>query len=442
MRRFDLVDTICALATPTGPAARGLIRISGDRAWELVGLPPAGRTSRPRLRPLEFAVGPGPLAIPCEAAVWPAGRSYTGQPMVELHTFGSPPLLDALVGQLLARGARLAEPGEFTQRAVLAGRLDLTQAEAVLSVIDARSTAELEPALAQLAGGLRGPLLAVRDDLVASLAHLEAVLDFVDEPDVADLEHEAMAADLQRAADGLRGLLDSVQTRDQRLSAPRVVLTGPPNAGKSSLFNALIGGPEALVSDVAGTTRDSLLASLECDGLRVDLVDTAGADALATGSDALAQRERIRQVEQADLLLICEPVGGPSPVPCADRPGVNGLRVTTMADRARPAASGTIATSARTGEGLGALKRAIASELRRWDADGGRRGVLASLSRDEIARAVTSLDSALAGLALGCPEELIAIDLREAIDRLGTIAGEVTSEVILDQIFGRFCIGK
>lgn len=447
MARLDLDDTIVALATPATPAARAMIRVSGPDAWAIVGrglVPEPGPPARPGgwMQPRRFELRSLGRPIPCEAAFWPVGRSYTGQAMVELHALGSPPLVDALIGQLLSEGARLAGPGEFTLRAVMAGRIDLTQAEAVLGVIDARTPAELEAALAQLAGGLRTQLKSVQDGLLAGLAHLEAVLDFVEEPDVAALERQAFRSALQTARQDLRDLVAQLSGRDRRATAPQVVLAGPPNAGKSSLFNALIGQSRALVSEVAGTTRDYLDARLDCGPLAVQLIDTAGADEPSSEPDRHAQAQRLRRIAQADLVLHCASVAAPerTMVP----PGRSGawIEVWTKADQAPPPDDGRLATSARTGQGIEALRQAIAAALTRWDADGGRRGLLASLSRDQTERAIASLDAALASLDAGTTEELIAIDLHEAIDALGTVVGEVPSEAILDQIFSRFCIGK
>ena len=224
--------------------------------------------------------------------LWPGPRTYTGQPLAEIHATGSPPLLRQILAHCLARGARLAEPGEFTLRAFLSGRIDLTQSEAVLGVIDARSPAQLDAALRQLAGGLASPIAGLRDRLADVLAHLEANLDFAEEPDVDPLGREALADSLDEAAAEVDRLADRLRGRDRADGRPRVVLVGPPNAGKSRLFNALLGLDRAIVSPVAGTTRDYLEAPCDCDGLAVDLVDTAGLEAARGPIEGRAQAAR------------------------------------------------------------------------------------------------------------------------------------------------------
>ncbi len=227
--------------------------------------------------------------VPCDLFVWPTRRSYTRQPVVELHTFGSPPLLEALVATLCAAGARLAEPGEYTLRAFLAGRIDLTQAEAVLGVIDAQAPDVLSTALAQMAGGLSKPLQRLREELLQLLAELEAGLDFVEE-DIEFVSAEQVVRRLQSAAQLLMETADQLASRHARGAAQQIVLLGRPNAGKSSLFNALVKtygcrtgtdqpqSPAALVSPQRGTTRDYLIATISLGGIQCEVVDTAGID--------------------------------------------------------------------------------------------------------------------------------------------------------------------
>ncbi len=233
------------------------------------------------------------MGVPCDLFLWPGNRSYTREPVAELHTVGSPPVLQAVLAGACRAGARLAEPGEFTLRAFLAGRLDLTQAEAVLGVIDAGGADELQAALAQLAGGFARPLHQLREDLVQLLAELEAGLDFVEE-DIRFISQQAVLARLESAGSLLATVTQQLASRYAARELPQVALVGPPNVGKSSLFNALVerfgdnDGSKAkrtmpaLVSARRGTTRDYLTAMISLDGVRCELVDTAGVD----GSDA------------------------------------------------------------------------------------------------------------------------------------------------------------
>src|SRR4051794_6913780 len=266
-------DTICAIATAPGSVARGIVRISGPAAIDIAGrlIEPTTRVQvkeigRPTALPchIQFALGGRASAVPCDLFAWPCNRSYTREPVVELHTIGSRPILEAVQNAVCHAGARLAETGEFTLRAFLAGRLDLTQAEAVLGVIDATAETDLSAALDQLAGGLARPLHQLREDLLQLLAELEAGLDFVEE----DIEFVSSAEVVNR----LRSADDLLETVEQQLSArhttscaTQIALIGPPNAGKSSLFNALVqrfgtrkadsNDPSysALVSPVSGT---------------------------------------------------------------------------------------------------------------------------------------------------------------------------------------------
>ncbi len=244
--------------------------------------------------------------LPATLYVWPNARSYTRQPQAEVHTLGSPPLLQCVLRAVCQAGARPAEPGEFTLRAFLSGRLDLTQAEAVLGVIDARGDDQLRAALEQLAGGLAGPLGQLRDRLLDLLAHLEAGLDFVEE-DIEFITARELDGQLLAAAGAVDRLAQQMASRDLAGELPVVALTGWPNTGKSSLFNALLGDCQALVSEVAGATRDYLTGELEWRGLRFQLVDTAGAEPVTTGGLAGAAQHLQR------------PATAPSPVARAVR---------------------------------------------------------------------------------------------------------------------------
>jgi tRNA modification GTPase len=269
--QFD--DTIAALASAAGPAGEAIVRISGPavRSTLLNAFVPNDETAFRSAKTAACHAGHIRIAalkslLPARLYFWPSGRSYTGEPMAEIHTLGSPPLVEATLAELHRHGARPARPGEFTLRAFLAGRIDLTQAEAVLGVVDAHDHAELASALDQLAGGLSGPIGRIREDLLLLLADLEAELDFVDE-DIEFVPRDQVLARLERAHDYLASLQSQSLERMRSTGRPRVVLAGLPNAGKSTLFNALVGRDAALVSAVQGTTRDYLSAELDWHGL-------------------------------------------------------------------------------------------------------------------------------------------------------------------------------
>ncbi|MCI0360293.1 MAG: tRNA modification GTPase [Planctomycetaceae bacterium] len=444
---LDLDDTIVAIASAPGGAARGVVRLSGARSAACVArlFEPTHATTAPSVVTGQLTLPRGLGQIPARLYLWPGRRSYTRQPAAELHTLGSPPILEAVVESLCTAGARLARPGEFTLRAFLAGRLDLTQAEAVLGVIDARGQAQLDTALAQLAGGLAGPLAALRSRLLDLLAHLEAGLDFADE-DIEFITPDALAAQLSAAAGEVTRLAERMRSRRDTSELPRVVLVGPPNAGKSSLLNALAGRNAAIVSEIAGTTRDYVTCQLVAEEQEFLLVDTAGQIDVHGESplEGLALATTARQRREADVTVFCCEAGAFrfTHAPYDDCGSNSAIQVWTKCDvRQPPPDAPGIRTSSRTGAGLGELTRAIAARLHERTAD----AVVASTA----ARCGESLE--LAGVALARArdlvarrggEELVAAEVRTALDGLGQVAGAVYTDDVLDRVFGKFCIGK
>lgn len=450
----NIDDTITAVASAPGGAGRGIVRISGPAVLACLqacfrsrGEPPA-RVRFPSVLNGLLTLNEPLGEVPCDLYLWPGTRSYTRQPLAELHILGSPPVLQAAVRGVCAAGARLAGPGEFTLRAFLAGRLDLTQAEAVLAVIDAGSRRELDVALRQLAGGLAGPLQQLRDRLLDLLAHVEAGLDFVDE----DLEFIAPAElrrQLNDAADALTRLAEQLASRGHADEQFRVVLTGWPNVGKSSLLNALVGQPAALVSPQAGTTRDYLTRTVNLGGLDCRLIDTAGW-APATG-DAVAQSARTlaaQQTEQAHLQLFCldatRHLNAWERQALAEPPPVSRILVLTKTDglRATDLPVDAIATSSRTGAGLDELRQAICWRLGGGLPSGDVVAGTAVRCRESLRRAAAAVELARQAAAEAAGEEFVAAELRLALDELAQVVGAVYTEDVLDRIFSRFCIGK
>ena len=300
---LDLHDTIAAIGTVPGPAARGMVRISGPRTIACLAnsfSPAEAEFCWEALRTPRAVTGTfhADLTIPCQLLLWPSQKSFTRQPTAEIHTLGSAPLLEWVLTEVCAHGVRLAEPGEFTLRAFLAGRVDLTQAEAVLGVIDAHGQDDLDTALSQLAGGLSRPLAQLREQLVEVLAELEAGLDFAEE-DIQFISADELRRRLGEVEQTVARIREQMSLRTASNELPRVVLSGEPNVGKSSLFNALVelrgtqpAKAAAIVSARAGTTRDYLTATIDLGGLLCELVDTAGANTGA-GADAGADQSSI-----------------------------------------------------------------------------------------------------------------------------------------------------
>jgi tRNA modification GTPase len=455
-------DTIVALASAPGGSYEGIIRLSGpdvvailERVWDGQGRGLDHRSPAVLEGTFRFERDTGrEVRIPAMVYLWPTARSYTRQPLAELYLAGSPPLLDLAVRVLCQQGARLARPGEFTLRAFLAGRLDLTQAEAVLGVIEARDQSELQTALAQLAGGLSGQLAELRNQLLDLLAHLEAGLDFVDE-DIEFITREELQSQVAAAATKVQRIADQLQTRNETsATAPRVVFMGEPNAGKSSLLNALAGAPAALVSPIAGTTRDYLVKLVTIGSRQVQLIDTAGIEAVAAEDVVAADAQALssQQHQQADLLLLCidssRPLSPWTREELMHVPPVPRIVVATKTDQAGGTPDLTsftpsvIHTSSHTGAGLDDLRSAIAAALDQPVSD-------TLVVPSTALRAGASLQAAATALATAADlannaasEEWIAAELRLALDELGQILGAVYTDDILDRVFSRFCIGK
>lgn len=468
-------DSIAAVATAPGGAARGVVRVSGPDAVAIaadvftadIGTP-VGQLTRPTtiIGQVSVSLDDDQLAhLPCDLQLWPGNRSYTREPLAELHTIGSPPLVDAVLAAVCRRGARLAEPGEFTLRAFLAGRIDLTQAEAVLGVIDAHGPAEYRTALAQLAGGLGRPLDALRDDLLQMLAELEAGLDFVEE-DIEFITRDEIARRLSVAAEQVAGVQRQMASRSDAPPARQAVLMGPPNVGKSSLFNALVerfgvardgsrrASAGAIVSPQCGTTRDYLVAELDLDGVRCQLIDTAGlGDELEDESDIqrAAQSFSTERGRQATLRLVCtdawpsgdfgDVVSHPSAIPIV-------MKADLLQPEQRIAAENLpvplAVTSSHTGQGLDELAAAMRATLETVEAETASDVVAttAARCRECLRLAGESLATALELTDAGGGDELIAAEIRNALNELGKIVGAVCTDDILDRVFSSFCIGK
>lgn len=462
---FLLDDTIAALASAAGPGGRGIIRCSGPRVIEVINrrFVPQDQSAWAACSMATRFAGQWKLQsterqVPLDLYLWPNRRSYTGQPQAELHTIGSPPILEAILSDLFQAGVRPAQAGEFTLRAFLAGRVDLLQAEAVLGVIDAVDHVELQTALAQLAGGISRRLTELRVEFLDLLADLEAGLDFT-EDGLEFVSRDVLVERVISARDELQRLLACTETRTRHAARSRVVIVGPPNAGKSTLFNALVGRAAALVSPIAGTTRDYLTAEVDWHGVPLELVDTAGLEETTDAILQVALQLRAAQIKQADLILQCTAADdaqasqvmttfdSQQSLPAEHPRHPHTIQVITKTDvlptlilAQNPS---RLMISALTGDGLGSLKSKVAELLSdEHDGESHILGSSAARCRDSLERAIAALVRAAELAEAGGGDEFLATDVREALDELGRITGALYTDDLLDRIFSKFCIGK
>lgn len=454
-------DTIVAVSAPPGRSLRGLIRVSGTDAFAVLTALLDNRTVEqiePRRCVATRVLLSPHISLPVLLVRFVGPRSYTGQDMFELQCPGHPSLLERLLQRVLALGTRLADPGEFTFRAFIAGKLDLTQAEGIHATISATNDAELRAAAQLRDGQLGKAATALVDDVATQLALTEAGIDFVDQDDVVPITPGDLHHALQRVRSSLDDLLRHSRSWGELTGLPRVVLVGAPSTGKSTLFNALLGRSRAVVSDMPGTTRDVLAEPLQLklSGGRageVMLVDIAGLDDAAALLDREAQRAARTTIEQADLLLLIDDGSG-SPLPLdISSIDVRSLKVRTKTDatdrNAASLAGYDVAVSALTGQGMDDLRAAIV------DACGELTAVVAGDAlalQPRHARALHQAATQLAeAMAMLSPQrdaaslahvELIAGALRLTLDELAGLGGTMTPDDIIGRVFATFCIGK
>jgi tRNA modification GTPase len=439
---FSTSDTIVAIATPPGRGGIGVVRVSGPRAADISsGLIDRAEPLEPRHATFTRVRCGATLIDHAVVTFFPAPHSYTAEDVVELSAHGSPVILRAIVEAAIASGARLAEPGEFTLRAYLNGRLDLMQAEAVADLIEAATPLQARAAFDQLEGTLTREIVAIDAALFDLIARLEASVDFPDEGyhfadprEIGEAIEKALQSMSRLIADARRGRLIR--------EGLQVAIVGRPNVGKSSLFNALVGASRAIVTDVPGTTRDLVTEVVDISGLRITLVDTAGLrDAVE-----VVEREGVARSTQAagvaDLVLVVVDEDAPDVWSASSGEDVKHFVVQSKMDLGRPDRG--VPVSAVTGEGIERLRDAIASAL---DADprrdppaitNVRHAALLERAREALVRAkraAVSIDGPL-------PEEFVLVDLQQARAALEEITGRRTSDDVLAHIFERFCIGK
>ena len=458
------MDIIAAIATGHSPTAIGIIRVSGEGCFALCDQVFRAANGRPFPEQPSHKMVFGEM-LDAESRIidrglavrFPGPHSYTGEDSAEFHCHGSPVVLRELLSALFAAGARQAKAGEFTQRAFLNGRLDLTQAEAVIDLIDAETAAAARNAAAQLDGGLRRVLEPIQDSLLDITSRFYAVVDYPDE-DIEDVKPEQVAEALSSAEKQLSSLLATCQRGKVLKSGVRTAIVGRPNAGKSSLLNALAGYERAIVTDIPGTTRDTVEESVLCGGVLLRLIDTAG---IRDTEDVVEQKgvERSRKaLESADLVLAV--VDGSVPLTDED---LEVLRLAAENPRwiavfskcdlwdtkahsvgiiGSPAPAASVTLSSVTGEGLGDLENAVAALFPAGDPK--EAGSLLTDQRQEEAarRARDAVRRAKDALENGLTPDAVLTDAEEALDSLGELTGRTAKEEIVSRIFSRFCVGK
>jgi len=442
-------DTIAAIATPLGEGGIGIVRLSGTEAR-----PIAESLFSGLLQPHHLAYGhirdcdSGEVVDEVLVSYMPAPHSYTKEDVVEINCHGGPLPLQRVLELVLRCGARLAHPGEFTLRAFLNGRLDLAQAEAVLHIIQARTAASLRLAMAGLEGNLSNLVKELRSRLLSLLAYLSARIDFPED----EVEEQDMAGPLSEALRRIQELLASADAGIIYRQGVRTAIVGRPNVGKSSLLNRLLRRSRAIVSPIPGTTRDTLEEVVNIKGVPFVLVDTAGIGHSRDLLESLSVERSRQALKQADLVLLV--LDTSQPLTTADQEIINSLAqkmvlvVANKNDLPHQAdLSGLscplVYTSALSGEGLGQLEETMINVVL-----GGQvctsDHLLVSNPRQKQAleKAAQHLESALAAVKTGLPEDFISIDLTSAVNALGEITGETVGEELLESIFSQFCVGK
>jgi tRNA modification GTPase len=448
-------DTIAALATPPGTAALATIRTSGPDSRRLAG-EILGRAPQVRLAThCDFADRDGSVVDDVVATFYEGPNSYTGEDALEISCHGSPFIAKKVLGDLFARGCRPARPGEFTQRAFLNGRMDLSQAEAVMDLISARSDRALAAARQVLRGALGRHMAGLVDGLLGALATVEAYIDFPDE----DLPSEDRGQLEGRVCGVLRGtelLLATERTGVLLREGIRTVILGEPNAGKSSLLNRIVGTERAIVSPEPGTTRDFIEERVNVGPHGLRLVDTAGLNPDAKGIELLGVEKTLESASGADLFILVLDATRPTPplpTPLRDRITQSNTLVVLnkadlLADRGRPAAVPhpgfpSVTACALNGDGFAQLLAELARLAQGIQTTvGGEQITINVRHAHYLGEAQVCLRAALAKITGGGPAELLASDLRGALGAFGEISGKVDNERMLDQLFASFCIGK
>ena len=445
-----MTTTIAAISTPPGVGGIAVVRLSGPEALTIasrhVRLPGEGRTTS-----FSLFEADGKILDEVVVTLFRAPHSYTGDDTVEFSCHGSIYVQQAILQALLGSGARLAEPGEFTRRAFLNGKLNLSQAEAVADLIDSTNAASHQLAISQLRGGYADLLAQMRQQLVDLTSLLELELDFSEE-DVEFADRGQLRDLVASLRQEVSRLVGSFQLGNALKNGIPVAIIGRPNAGKSSLLNALLSDDRAIVSPVPGTTRDTIEETLTIDGLTFRFIDTAGLRHSDDPIESIGFDRAVKAARQATVILLVRDASAPSQEGADGDIGtlLDGIpheekilfEIQNKADLVTPPYPSGITVSARTGFGIDHLKQCVVEAVRQRMSDSD--GVMLTNLRhyEALCQVSASLDEVSQGLDGNLPADLLAIDLRNALHYLGTITGQVTTDEVLGTIFSRFCVGK
>lgn len=445
-------DTICALATPNGIGAIGVIRVSGPKALSIFSKIFSRSLQKEASHTAHFGsirAEDGSLVDEVLATIFSEGRSFTGEESVEIGCHGSPYIQQQIIQLLLSAGCRLAQPGEFTQRAFLNGRMDLSQAEAVADLIAAQSRSAHNIAIKQLRGNFSGKLKELREKLIHFASLVELELDFAEE-DVEFADRTELKALVSDVLKYIQRLAQSFELGNAIKNGVPVAIVGAPNTGKSTLLNQLLEDDRAIVSNIAGTTRDVIEETLNIDGILFRLIDTAGIRENAGEIETLGIERSKAMIHKATIVLCMADASVEGEIDRVsewkdqlqtDYPDKKIIAVTNKVDLV-PSPNEWLKISAKQGTGIEELKEALVAAVQ-GDFDLAEETIVSNARHyDALLRTSDALEKALHGLETGVTGDFVAMDIRQAMYELGQITGDISTDDLLGNIFSKFCIGK
>ncbi len=451
--------TIAAISTPVGNGGIAIIRISGERAIEIADSVFSKKILDAPTHTVHYGYilnDSGERVDEVLLTLMRAPKSFTCEDVVEISTHGGNIASHRVLDTLIRAGARMAEPGEFTKRAFLNGRIDLSQAEAVIDIINAKNAMSQRSAMSQLDGSLSREIKSARGELVSLAARMQVLIDYPDE-DLEDITTDEIGNTSSAAAAKLQTLLDTADSGRIIKDGIRTAIAGKPNVGKSSLLNALAGTDRAIVTDIAGTTRDIIEESINLDGVPLVLIDTAGIHDTEDTVEKIGVEKSRRSIDEADLVLVMldSSAGIDDEDRAVLRASENAKRIILVNKNdlgkmqgleeieALAGGSRVIEMSAKTGSGIAELGEEIKKIYRLGEIASGDRAVVTNMRhKSALINAHAALIRAAEAIDMGMPPDIASIDINEAIEALGEITGETVSESIVGEIFHNFCVGK